>query len=75
MNGAVAPYQQFVTVHRLDYANASTRPLAAYYAVKSHPVVLVIDDTGAVVERWIGVPDAEELATVLAQMVVSNQVP
>ncbi len=50
-----------LTVVRADYATPQGLQLAQQYAVKSHPVILVIDRGGSVTSRINGVPDETQL--------------
>lgn len=61
VNGIETSYADALTVYRLDYANPQDQRVAHAYAVRVHPVLLLIDADGDVVRRWDGVVSLEEI--------------
>ncbi|MBM4413935.1 MAG: hypothetical protein FJ040_10905 [Chloroflexi bacterium] len=61
MNGIETTYADALTVYRLDYADPQDQRVAHAYAVRVHPVLLLIDAEGSVVRRWDGVVSQEEI--------------
>ena len=54
-----------LTVYRLDYADPQDQRVAHAYAVRVHPVLLLIDAEGVVVRRWDGVVSDQEIITAI----------
>lgn len=69
MYGIAQRHQAQLAWYALDYQRAEVRTMAAYYAVKSHPVTLLIDATGQVRLRINGIPDAATIEQALPQII------
>jgi hypothetical protein len=55
VDGIEREYSKQLVVYRLDYRNPADARIAQSYAVRTHPVLLVIDTKGGVIKRWDGV--------------------
>lgn len=69
MYGIAERHQAQLTWYALDYQRADVRTIAAYYAVKSHPVTLLIDATGQVRLRVNGIPDATTIEQAVSRLI------
>lgn len=55
VDGIEREYSSLLKVYRLDYRNPNHMRYAHLYAVRSHPVVFVINSAGTSIKRWDGV--------------------
>lgn len=69
MHGIAQRYQSQLAWYALDYQRAEVRTIAAYYAVKSHPVTLLIDASGQERLRVNGIPEAATIEQALSQVI------
>jgi hypothetical protein len=69
VDGIKAQYAGVLTVYKLDYNQPTDQRIAHAYAVRSHPVTLVIDRTGAQVARWSGIVSEDEIVLALRNLV------
>ncbi len=69
MYGIAERHQAQLAWYALDYQRADVRTIAAYYAVKSHPVTLLIDATGQVRLRVNGIPDATTIEQAVSRLI------
>jgi len=69
VHGIAQRHQPQLAWYALDYQRAEVRTIAAYYAVRSHPVTLLIDATGQVRLRVNGIPDARTIEQALPQVI------
>jgi hypothetical protein len=67
--GIAERHQAQLAWYALDYQRADVRTIAAYYAVKSHPVTLLIDATGQVRLRVNGIPDATTIEQAVSRLI------
>jgi thioredoxin-related protein len=58
-----------ITVYRLDYNDPDDQRIARAYAVRSHPVLLVIDQSGVQVARWSGIVAEDEIVSALRNLI------
>lgn len=65
VDGIESQYAPTISVYRLDYNNPTDQRIAHAYAVRSHPVLLVIDQSGTQVSRWSGIVTEEEIVSAL----------
>ncbi len=68
VNGIESRYASQITVYRLDYNNPDDQRAAHAYAVRSHPVLLVIDQSGAQVARWSGIVATDDVMSALRNL-------
>ena len=68
VDGIESQYASTITVYRLDYNNPDDQRIAHAYAVRSHPVLLVIDQSGATLTRWSGIVAADEIVSALRNL-------
>lgn len=68
VDGIESQYAPAINIYRLDYNQPVDQRIAHAYAVRSHPVTLVIDQTGAQVARWSGIVSDAEIAFVLRDL-------
>lgn len=69
VDGIESQYAPIIAVYRLDYNNPDDQRIAHAYAVRSHPVLLVIDQSGATVTRWSGIVAADEIVSALRNQI------
>lgn len=55
VDGIESEYSSTIKVYRLDYRNPNHKRYAHFYAVRTHPVVLVLNGAGNSIKRWDGV--------------------
>lgn len=68
VDGIQLQYAGRLIVYKLDYNQAADQRIAHAYAVRSHPVILVIDRDGVPVARWSGIVSEAEIAFVLRNL-------
>ncbi|MFZ9856840.1 MAG: hypothetical protein ACO3F2_00725 [Roseiflexaceae bacterium] len=69
VDGIQSQYTDVLTIYKLDYNQPADQRIAQTYAVRSHPVVIVIDQTGAQVSRFNGVVSEVEVVSALRNLV------
>jgi hypothetical protein len=69
VDGIEAQYAPAITVYRLDYNQPDQQRIAHAYAVRSHPVTLVIDQSGRQVARWSGIVNEAEIVSALRNLI------
>ena len=67
VDGIEQEYGNQLVVYRLDYRNPADAQIAHVYAVRAHPVLLVIGRTGSVIQRWDGVVSPDLIREYLQQ--------
>lgn len=68
VDGIESRFATQITVYRLDYNNPDDQRIAHAYAVRSHPVLLIIDQAGAQAARWSGIASADEIVSALRNL-------
>jgi thioredoxin-like negative regulator of GroEL len=69
VDGIESQYASVLTVYQLDYNQPAEQRIAHAYAVRSHPVLLVIDQTGVPVARFNGIVSEAEIVLALRNLV------
>jgi thioredoxin-related protein len=69
VDGIQLQYAGVLTVYQLDYNQPADQRIAHAYAVRSHPVLLIIDRTGVQVARWSGIVSQAEVVLALRNLV------
>lgn len=69
VDGIQLQYAGVLTVYQLDYNQPADQRIAHAYAVRSHPVLLIIDRTGVQVARFNGVVSEAEVMSALRNLV------
>lgn len=69
VDGIQSQYASVLTVYTLDYHQPADQRIAHAYAVRSHPVLIVIDHTGAQGRRFDGVVSETEIVSALRNLI------
>ena len=69
VDGIESQYAPTISVYRLDYNDPSDQRIAHAYAVRSHPVLLVIDQSGVQVARWSGIVADDQIVLALRNLI------
>lgn len=69
VDGIESQYAPTISVYRLDYNDPSDQRIAHAYAVRSHPVLLVIDQSGVQVARWSGIVAEDQIVLALRNLI------
>ena len=69
VDGIELQYAPTISVYRLDYNDPADQRIAHAYAVRSHPVLLVIDQSGVQVARWSGIVADDQIVLALRNLI------
>jgi thioredoxin-related protein len=69
VNGLKQKYSSQVRFGDLDFDDKSNKSLIDKYRIVGHPSFVIIDGTGNLVKRWIGIVTAGDLESVLAEVI------